>query len=409
MKQLRRKAFKDLPEAADAEDDDQLAILTKADGVTRRVNVDTLSRGPKGDKGDTGNVGPVPAHSWDGAQLRFEGPSGWGPYADLEGPQGPQGQQGGKGETGDTGPKPDHQWSGTQLRFETPSGWGPYTDLKGDKGDKGDTGGTGPKGEDSTVPGPIGGTGPVPSHQWSGTQLRFEGVSGWGSYVDLKGDTGATGAASTVPGPIGPDGPQGIQGDKGNKGDTGDTGPRPDHTWSGTQLRFQTATGAWGDYTDLKGAKGDTGAPGQDGAQGDTGPAGTTNYNDLDNKPAVASAAQIRSLTTAGIVTPEKVRDAAANVTTSATSLAPNFEGMIGTIWTINGNRTLSNPTNIIPGKTVSVTIKGNNTAERTISFGSYYKGDLPDVKVTNTSFVKLFLNAESTTEIIVSAVEWSS
>lgn len=31
------------------------------------------------------------------------------------------------------------------------------------------------------------------------------------------------------------------------------TGPMPDHSWSGTQLRFETSPGVWGSYVDLKG------------------------------------------------------------------------------------------------------------------------------------------------------------
>jgi len=31
------------------------------------------------------------------------------------------------------------------------------------------------------------------------------------------------------------------------------TGPMPAHSWSGTQLRFETAPGVWGSYVDLKG------------------------------------------------------------------------------------------------------------------------------------------------------------
>lgn len=31
------------------------------------------------------------------------------------------------------------------------------------------------------------------------------------------------------------------------------TGPMPDHSWSGTQLRFETEPGVWGSYVDLKG------------------------------------------------------------------------------------------------------------------------------------------------------------
>ncbi|MEB3277841.1 MAG: hypothetical protein VKK42_02820, partial [Lyngbya sp.] len=150
----------------------------------------------------------TPSHRWSGTSLQFTNPDGtWGTLINL------QGATGSTGATGATGPTPSHQWSGTQLRFQaSPTTWGPYVDLRGDtgatgpqglKGDKGDTGNTGATGA----------TGPMPSHQWSGTQLRFQASPAtWGSYVDLRGDTGATG-------------PQGLKGDKGDTGNTGATGP----------------------------------------------------------------------------------------------------------------------------------------------------------------------------------------
>lgn len=73
----------------------------------------------------------------------------------------------------------------------------------------------------------------------------------------------------------GPQGEQGIQGEKGQKGDKGDKGD----------------TGAQGPQGE-KGPKGDTGATGpqgERGPQGETGPAGTTDYNDLTNKPTIPS------------------------------------------------------------------------------------------------------------------------
>ena len=52
------------------------------------------------------------------------------------GDQGPRGPQGPKGDQGEIGPMPRHEWKGTELRFEVqPGEWGPYVDLKGPKGD----------------------------------------------------------------------------------------------------------------------------------------------------------------------------------------------------------------------------------------------------------------------------------
>lgn len=90
------------------------------------------------------------------------------------------------------------------------------------------------------------------------------------SYWFLYGQRGATGLRGSD-GSDGQDGAPGVKGDKGNKGDTGATGatgPRPDHQWSGTSIRFQQASGAYGAYVNLKGDKGDQGVQGQQGATG---------------------------------------------------------------------------------------------------------------------------------------------
>jgi len=54
--------------------------------------------------GPTGPKGDMPAHEWNGANLRFQNPNGsWGGWAFLMGPQGLQGIQGIKGDKGDQG------------------------------------------------------------------------------------------------------------------------------------------------------------------------------------------------------------------------------------------------------------------------------------------------------------------
>ncbi|MGL5580212.1 MAG: collagen-like triple helix repeat-containing protein, partial [Cetobacterium sp.] len=58
---------------------------------------------------------------------------------------------------------------------------------------------------------------------------------------------------SGLPGPIGPQGP---------KGEPGVDGKAPQHQWAGTNLRFTNPDGSWGQYTDLKGDKGDPGSGG---------------------------------------------------------------------------------------------------------------------------------------------------
>ena len=137
---------------------------------------------------------------------------------------------------------------------------------KGDKGDKGEPGEPGQDGKD-------GAQGP-------------------------KGDKGDKGEQ----GPIGPEGPQGIQGEKGEPGENGKDGEQ----------------GPQGDKGD-KGDKGDTGAAftydmftdeqldALRGPKGDPGEPGTTDYNELINKPVIPS---VEGMVTSTVIKEIKVVDA---------------------------------------------------------------------------------------------------
>ena len=163
---------------------------------------------------------------------------------------GPPGAPGAKGERGEKGEKGDQGIQGEPG-------------AKGDKGDKGADGAPGAKGDK----GDTGATGPAGPHGEKGDT----GATGPQGPKGDKGDTGDTGPQ----GEAGPQGPQGVKGDTGDtgpagpKGDTGDTGP----------------TGPQGP----KGDKGDTGEQGIQGPKGDQGEPGTTDYNDLTNKPTNVS------------------------------------------------------------------------------------------------------------------------
>ena len=178
------------------------------------------------------------------------------------GAKGDPGERGEKGEKGDPGEKGEPGTPGT----------------KGDKGDTGATGATGPKG-DAGETGPAGPAGPQ-------GPKGDTGATGPAGPQGEKGDTGATGPQGPKgdkgdtgdTGPQGETGPQGPQGVKGDTGDTGPAGPKGDTGDTGP-------TGPQGP----KGDKGDTGEQGIQGPKGDQGDPGTTDYNDLTNKPTNVS------------------------------------------------------------------------------------------------------------------------
>lgn len=55
-------------------------------------------------------------------------------------------------------------------------------------------------------------------------------------------------------------GPRGPKGDKGEPGEEGPPGPKPKHEWDGARLRFQKASGGWGEWADLRGPQGYSGS-----------------------------------------------------------------------------------------------------------------------------------------------------
>ena len=106
--------------------------------------------------------------------------------------------------------------------------------------------------------------------------------------VDLKGRVGF----GTVSWAVGPQGPQGEKGDKGDQGPQGIQGPQGEKGDKGDQGPQGPAgeRGEKGDKGD-QGPQGPQGEKGEKGDKGDTGPAGTTDYNELTNKPDLSQYA----------------------------------------------------------------------------------------------------------------------
>ncbi len=308
--------------AAGADGADGAQGATGATGATGAAGPqgpqgNTGAQGPQGNAGPTGSQGATGPAGDDGA-TGPQGPTG------ATGPTGPTGSTGATGPTGATGAAPEHAWSSTSLRFKNPNGtWGSYTDLVGATGAQGATGPTGSTGsqgpQGNTGPtgatgpagstGATGSTGPAPEHAWSGYSLRFKNPNGsWGSYVNLRGATGATGPqGSTGPqgatgntGATGGTGPQGIQGPTGDEGPTGPQGSTGPQGAQGPQGN----TGATG----AAGPTGSQGATGNTGPQGATGPSGnpfgggtfTGNVSFGTNNITAAGNVNVNSLEIAG-------------------------------------------------------------------------------------------------------------
>lgn len=142
-----------------------------------------------------------------------------------------------------------------------------------------------------------------------------------------KGDTGEMGATGPQggAGADGAPGPQGDTGDTGAVGATGPAGPKGD-------------TGEQG----IQGPKGDTGEQGIQGLAGDTGPAGTTDYNNLINKPVlptlVSSLTNDAGYLTSTISSPIKIEGISEKFATQVvTNGTISFDCTNGNIFKISG------------------------------------------------------------------------
>lgn len=137
-------------------------------------------------------------------------------------------------------------------------------------------------------------------------------------------------------------------------------------------------------------------------------------YSDLSGRPTLgnvaamneATAAQLRSRAADAPISPDIVSEAknAVSLAYSATRSLVWTDGWFRTC-TLTGNMTISNPTSIDVGDTIMLLLVASSTTERTVSWGTYYKGNLPTETVTSTRRLLISLTATSSTEIVVSYV----
>lgn len=122
---------------------------------------------------------------------------------------------------------------------------------------------------------------------------------------------------------------------------------------------------------------------------------------------AHASAAEIQAGTLSRAITPDGIEDACDPVTISgASNWTPDWSNFIVAKWEVTANRTINNPTKVVPGTTRFVEISGSSATDRTISWGSNYVGSIPDGFVNSSTSWLVSLIAASATKIYVSFIE---
>lgn len=94
---------------------------------------------------------------------------------------------------------------------------------------------------------------------------------------------------------------------------------------------------------------------------------------------------------------------------TDASTIAWDWKEGINFEVTIDGNRTLGNPTNGIPGQTRSILVKGEDSTQRELTFGNQYGGVTPSLPdISESQWYRLAIYCVSSTHFLVSAQDAS-
>lgn len=118
---------------------------------------------------------------------------------------------------------------------------------------------------------------------------------------------------------------------------------------------------------------------------------------------SIATASEIAAGTANKVITADGLEDALDPATSTASSaLATDWSSEIVRDVTASGDITLSNPTNVEPGTSRMAFIYGDDTTERSLSFGTSFKGALPDETVTSTKGLLLVMTARATDYIVL-------
>jgi hypothetical protein len=130
----------------------------------------------------------------------------------------------------------------------------------------------------------------------------------------------------------------------------------------------------------------------------------------LSPTTAKATSAQIQALSGSDrFVATDELLTAVGIITPSgASNWTPDWSAFLSANWVVTANRTLANPTNVIPGTTRVVRIVSDASTARTISYGTAYKGAFLPTSTTNAQVIFLTLYAVSSSEVVVAAVEYS-
>ena len=150
-------------------------------------------------------------------------------------------------------------------------------------------------------------------------------------------------------------------------------------------------------------ADGGTGASDAATAFGNLKQAATDSATGVVEKGTVA---EVRSSASDKYISADLVESASAVVgLTDAATVAVDWDAFINADVTLTASRALGNPTNVQVGTFRTILVKGNNSTDRTLTFGSNYEGDVPTLTdIDDGKWYLLTLYAYTATHIVVSS-----
>jgi hypothetical protein len=131
---------------------------------------------------------------------------------------------------------------------------------------------------------------------------------------------------------------------------------------------------------------------------------------DAEGVVEAATDAEVRASTSDRYLHSGHLASAAAPVTlTYAASFAWSWADFINGVMTLTGNLEIGNPTNEQPGVYRSITVKGDSSTPRSVTFGTEFGGEDPGiVDVTSTKWYKIVIWCEAAGHFVASAQDVS-
>ena len=240
----------------------------------------------------------------------------------------------------------------------------------------------------------------------------IQGIQGITGAQGTQGTQGITGAQGTqgiqgITGAQGAQGTQGIQGITGAQGTPGAQGTQGIQGITGTQ----GTTGTQG-IQGITGTQGIQGILGTQGTTGTSGSASLTNVSDNRIMTAVSGTTlnAESNLTFDGthLALSGKASSNISALGNKSASFAPDFGTANNFSFTLTGNITLNNPSNITAGQSGAIFISQDGTGSRTLAFGSYWDfadGTAPTITATASSVSVLLYTCRTTTNIVTTSV----